>query len=185
MGDAPVVAPQIDFSSPLYLHPSENAGSRVFRTNYASSRGGTNSPNPNTNTIFRGNSSTGNRSNLFCDFCKRTSHTKDRFYKLHGYPSNSRPPKGRSSGSAANAYSSEEDKNHNEESDESKRQMPLNLSKGQYEQLLNLLGSLQAGNGTDGSGNMLSGAVNLAGILACYSSITEIGPFSEEPSGTW
>ena len=27
MGDAPVVAPQIDFSSPLYLHPSENAGS--------------------------------------------------------------------------------------------------------------------------------------------------------------
>ncbi|XP_049381190.1 uncharacterized protein LOC125845691 [Solanum stenotomum] len=150
-------------------------GSRVFRTNYASSRGGTNSPNPNTNTntVFRGNSSTGNRSNLFCDFCKRTGHTKDRCYKLHGYPSNSRPPKGRSSGSAANAYSSEEDRNHNEESDESKRQMPLNLSKGQYEQLLNLLGFLQAGNGTDGSRNMFSGAVNLA------------GPFSEEPSSTW
>ncbi|XP_049365682.1 uncharacterized protein LOC125830537 [Solanum verrucosum] len=157
------------------ISPNVATRSRVFRTNYASSRGGTNSPNPNTNTntVFRGNSSTGNRSNLFCDFCKRTGHTKDRCYKLHGYPSNSRPPKGRSSGSAANTYSSEEDKNHNEESDESKRQMPLNLSKGQYEQLLNLLGSLQAGNGTDGSGNMLSEAVNLA------------GPFSEEPSGTW
>ncbi|XP_049344310.1 uncharacterized protein LOC125808697 [Solanum verrucosum] len=121
----------------------------------------------------KGNSRTSNKSNLFCDFCKRTGHIKDRCYKLHGYPSNSRPFKGRSSGSAANVYSSEEDMNRNEVLDESMKQMPVNLSKGQYEQLLNLLGSLQAGNGTDGSGDMLSGAVNLA------------GPFSEEPSGTW
>ncbi|XP_049410761.1 putative late blight resistance protein homolog R1B-16 [Solanum stenotomum] len=57
--------------------------------------------------------------------------------------------------------------------------MPLNLSKNQYEQLLNLLGSLQVEHGTtNNSENMLSGAVNLAGILVCYSSITEIGDLS-------
>ncbi|KAH0662237.1 hypothetical protein KY284_027168 [Solanum tuberosum] len=118
-------------------------GSKGFRTSYTSSKGGASSSNPNTNTVFRGNSSTSNRSNLFCDFCKRTGHTKDRCYKLHGYPSNSRPSKGRSSGSTANVYSSEEDMNRNEVPDESRKQMP-------------------AGNGTDGSGDMLNGAVNLA-----------------------
>jgi len=145
------------------------AGSKGFRTSYTSSKGGASSSNPNTNTVFRGNSSTSNRSNLFCDFCKRTGHTKDRCYKLHGYPSNSRPSKGRSSGSAANVYSSEEDMNRNEVPDESRKQMPVNLSKGQYEQLLNLLGSLQAGYRADGSGDMLSGAVNLACILLVIS----------------
>ncbi|XP_049403669.1 uncharacterized protein LOC125867276, partial [Solanum stenotomum] len=105
--------------------------------------------------------------------CKRTGHTKDRCYKLHGYPANTRNPRGRGSGSAANVHTSEDDKSQCEETPEQGRQMPLNLSKSQYEQLLNLLGTLQVGNGTDCSGNMSSGAANLA------------GPFSEEPSGTW
>ncbi|KAH0779072.1 hypothetical protein KY290_005499 [Solanum tuberosum] len=43
---------------------------------------------------------------------------------------------------------------------------------------------VSVGNGTDCSGNISSGAANLACILACYSSINEIGPFSGEPSGT-
>lgn len=66
---------------------------------------------------------------------------------------------------------SENDGNQCEQDLELRKQMALNLYKDQYEQLLNLLGSLQAG--TANSDNMLSGAVNLA------------GPFSEEPSGTW
>ncbi|KAH0766820.1 hypothetical protein KY285_002691 [Solanum tuberosum] len=49
-----------------------------------------------------------------------------------------------------------------EEEPEVRRQMPLNLSKYQYEQLLNLLGTLQVGNGASNSDNMLNGAVNLA-----------------------
>lgn len=56
--------------------------------------------------------------------------------------------------------------------------MPWNLSKNQYQQLLNLLGTLQVGNGgsnSDDSNNMMNGAVNLVGILAFYSSINEIG----------
>ncbi|XP_015166933.1 uncharacterized protein [Solanum tuberosum] len=53
----------------------------------------------------------------------------------------------------------------NEEDPALKKQMPLNLSKVQYEQLLNILGTLQIGNGnsnSDNSDNMMSGAVNLA-----------------------
>jgi len=56
--------------------------------------------------------------------------------------------------------------------------MPLNLSKGLYEQLLNLLGTLQAGKKDNDNSGMLSGAVNLSRILVCYSSMTEIGNLS-------
>ncbi|XP_049364569.1 uncharacterized protein LOC125829386 [Solanum verrucosum] len=124
------------------------------------------------NALANSNSST-SRSSLFCDFCKSTGHTRERCYKLHGYPSNSKFSKGKSVGFAANMCTSENDRNHCEEDPELRKQMPLNLSKDQYEQLLNLLGSLQVGHGAPNSDNMLSGAVNLA------------GPFSEEPSGTW
>ncbi|KAH0645236.1 hypothetical protein KY284_033120 [Solanum tuberosum] len=58
-------------------------------------------------------------------------------------------------------------RHQNEEDPELKRQMPLNLSKDQYEQMLNLLGTLQVGNGTSSSNNldnMINGAVNLACI---------------------
>lgn len=54
--------------------------------------------------------------------------------------------------------------------------MPLKLSKNQYEQFLNLLGTLQVWDiDADNSDNILGGAVNLVGILAFYSSINEIG----------
>lgn len=173
-------------STSLNASTSHPHTSRDFKTNYSSYRGGQN----NSGNYFRGNSSTG-KSHLFCDYCKRSGHTKDRCYKLHGYPSNSKFPKGKGSASAANAYTSEEESSQGgEENLELRRQMPLNLSKGQYEQLLNLLGTLQAGNkDNDNSGNMLSGAVNLAGILACYSSMNEIGDLScncaKLTAGSW
>ncbi|KAH0723380.1 hypothetical protein KY289_006424 [Solanum tuberosum] len=90
----------------------------------------------------------------------------NRCYKLHGYPTSSKFPKGKGSASAANAYTSEEENNQAEGNHEQRRQMPLNLSKSQYEQLLNLLGTLQVGKtNVDNSDNMLSGAVNLTDIL--------------------
>ena len=66
----------------------------------------------NTNT-YRGNSNAGNRSNMFCEYCKRTGHVKDRCYKLHGYPTNTRNPRGRGKGSVANAHTSEGDGGQN------------------------------------------------------------------------
>jgi len=143
--------------------------------------------------VFRGSSST-TRSSLFCEYCKRSGHTKDRCYKLHGYPPNSRFTKGKGSGSAGNVCVSEmnEHRHQKEEDPALKKQMPLNLSKVQYEQLLNLLGTLQIGSKNsnfDNSDNMMSRAVNLTGILACYSSITEIGDLScrctKLTAGSW
>ncbi|KAH0715981.1 hypothetical protein KY285_008848 [Solanum tuberosum] len=153
-------------STSLNVFASSNnvAGSKGPKTNFNSNRGNTGGyGNSNTN-VFRGNSSTG-RSSLFCDFCKKTGHTKDRCYKLHGYPTNSKFSKGKSSNSAANVCASEVDRNQCEDDNELSKQMPLNLSKGQYEQLLNLLGSLHANHGTNNSENMLSGPVNLGPSL--------------------
>ncbi|XP_069151090.1 uncharacterized protein [Solanum lycopersicum] len=116
----------------------------------------------NTNT-YRGNSNAGNRSNMFCEYCKRTRHVKDRCYKLHGYPTNTRNPRGRGKGSAANVHTSEGDGNKCEENFEQGKQMPVNLSKSQYEQLLNLLGNLHGGNESEYTNNVSSGAASLAG----------------------
>ncbi|XP_015073219.1 uncharacterized protein LOC107017563 [Solanum pennellii] len=110
---------------------------------------------------------------MSCEYCKRTGHTKDKCYKLHGYPTNTRTPRGRGKGFAANAHTSEGDGSQCEENFEHGKQVPLNLSKSQYKQLLNLLGTLQVGNGADCSSSMSSGAARLA------------GPFSEESTGTW
>ncbi|XP_069151275.1 uncharacterized protein [Solanum lycopersicum] len=127
-----------------------------------------NAGNFNNTNAYRGNSNAGNRSNMFCEYCKRTGHVKDRCYKLHGYPTNTKNSRGRGRGSAANVHTSEGDSYKCEESFEQGKQMPVNLSKSQYEQLLNLLG-----NESEYSNNVSSGAASLA------------GPFSEEPSGTW
>ncbi|KAH0773335.1 hypothetical protein KY290_010472 [Solanum tuberosum] len=64
--------------------------SRDFKTNYSSYRGGPDNSENSNNNYFRGSSSTGNsyaqnKSYLFCDYCKRSGHTKDRCYKLHVY----------------------------------------------------------------------------------------------------
>ncbi|KAH0730027.1 hypothetical protein KY289_001215 [Solanum tuberosum] len=146
-----------------------NAGVKGLRTNYSSYKGHTdNSGNLNNTNMIRRNSST-SRSTLFCDFCRRSGHTRERCYKLHGYPPNSKFSKGKSSNSAmANVCSSETDGNQCEEDPELRKQMPLNLSKDQYEQLLNLLGSLQAGHEASNSDSMLSGAVNLADSRASH-----------------
>ncbi|XP_060178075.1 uncharacterized protein LOC132608008 [Lycium barbarum] len=52
------------------------SGTRNFRTNYAGNN-------------YAGNSS-GTRP--FCDYCKRPGYTRDKCYKLHGYPNNNSHP---------------------------------------------------------------------------------------------
>ncbi|XP_059306488.1 uncharacterized protein LOC132057923 [Lycium ferocissimum] len=49
---------------------ASSSGTRNFRTNYT-----------------RGNYNGNNRSKLFCEHCRKPGHTKDRCYKIHGYPS--------------------------------------------------------------------------------------------------
>ncbi|KAH0669636.1 hypothetical protein KY285_023797 [Solanum tuberosum] len=66
----------------------------------------------------------------------KSGHTKDRCYKLHGYPSNPRLQKGKGTVFAANVCASDVNRHQTEEEPKLRRQMPLNLSKDQYEQLL-------------------------------------------------
>ncbi|KAH0674564.1 hypothetical protein KY284_025651 [Solanum tuberosum] len=70
----------LGYTSPnASITPHTGTRFKGFRTNYNSSKeGGRNSKNSNNNTVFRGNFSTRNKSILFCDFYKRTRHTKDR-----------------------------------------------------------------------------------------------------------
>ena len=83
-----------------YGHYNNNAGYKGFRTNYSSSKGAeTSSGNTSNNNVSRGNSSI-NRSFLVCDYCKKSRHTSDRYYKLHGYPSNLKFQKGKGTSSA-------------------------------------------------------------------------------------
>ena len=65
-----------------------------------------------------------------------------------------------------------------EENLELGREIPMNLSKGLHEELLNIFGNLQGGNKDNENSCMLCGDVNMTCILACYSSMTEIGNLS-------
>ena len=87
--------------------------SSSYRGNTSRGNGNYNSTAYNNNNAFRGSSNTGNRSNMFCEYCKRSGHVKDRCYKLHGYPTNTRNPRGRGKGSVANAHTSEGDGGQN------------------------------------------------------------------------
>ncbi|KAH0670546.1 hypothetical protein KY290_025960 [Solanum tuberosum] len=105
-----------------------DVGSKSFKTNYNRGSSGSSNNVNNTNT-FKGSSSTGNRSNLLCEYCKRTGHTKDRCYKLHCYPSNTKSPRGKGLGSVVNVYASEDNRSQCKETPEKGRQIPLNMSK--------------------------------------------------------
>ncbi|KAL3334321.1 hypothetical protein AABB24_030848 [Solanum stoloniferum] len=60
------------------------SSSTNFKTNYTSSS-------------YKGNgkSKPPNRSNIFCEYCKKAAHTKDKCYKLNGFPSNFKFIKGK------------------------------------------------------------------------------------------
>lgn len=58
-----------------------NLGGKNFKTNYSTGAG-----NQVNYSVGIGNQATNNRPRPFCDYCKRQDHTKDKCYKIHGYP---------------------------------------------------------------------------------------------------
>ncbi|XP_075101642.1 uncharacterized protein LOC107776883 [Nicotiana tabacum] len=145
-------------------------GNNNFRTNYNQHMNSSGN-----NSYGRGHM--GNRPSPFCDFCKRPRHTKDKCYKLHGYPQNLKYNNGnRGNKLAANVFDTtgngtnmtDEGGNLQEQS----RTMQQ-LSKELYKQLLSILESFKNGNNGDNSGNinMTSGAVNFAGMTVCTTSV--------------
>lgn len=112
---------------------------------------------------------------MFCDFCKRPGHIKDKCYRLHGFPQKIKFTKGKNTTSATVVLgeSNEALDNHLDEPGTLRTHGNLTLTKEQQTQLLHLIGSFQSGSPCTGSDNITSGAANFA------------GPFTEEASGNW
>ncbi|XP_049411739.1 uncharacterized protein LOC125878503 [Solanum stenotomum] len=160
--------------------PRQNAaGNNNFRTNYSQT------------TTYNGN-----RGRLVCDYCRKTGHTRDRCYKLHGYPQ-ANPQQSNNNQNSQNGYRS-----NNQNFRNTKGKGPMNdvhgfssnvmtngceehagthdtqspkLTREQYEQFVNLLQHFQSESRGDNASNMdhVNGNVNFA------------GPFNEEASGNW
>ncbi|XP_049374646.1 uncharacterized protein LOC125839700 [Solanum verrucosum] len=142
------------------LHVNAASTSTNFRTNYVSSYkndGGNRPPN---------------RSNLFCDYCRKPGHTRNKCYKLHGFPPDFKFTKGKNAGTTAIARGYPEDTMNKEkgpvESAQGsvyKRQGQL-LTRQQFDQLMHLLQHVQIqedSNTTTGIVNdNTGGAVNFA-----------------------
>ncbi|OIT01667.1 hypothetical protein A4A49_56829, partial [Nicotiana attenuata] len=103
----------------------------------------------------------------FCDYYKKPGHIKERCYKLHGYPQDSRFNKGKRI--AVNVHGGQEESvieggNGNNGSAQEQDRTMQNLTKEQYNQLVSILENFHAGNARN---EMKVGAVNFAGISAC------------------
>ncbi|OIT38846.1 hypothetical protein A4A49_56188, partial [Nicotiana attenuata] len=107
---------------------------------------------------------------LFCDYCKKQGHIKDKCYKLHGFPQDFKFTKGKNVASAANVHRGAEEMipGAHSEIDAGNQSVGIqNLTKEQYNQLLHLLENFHGGNAIEVSNNITSGVANFAGILAC------------------
>ncbi|XP_075092030.1 uncharacterized protein LOC142172145 [Nicotiana tabacum] len=153
-----------------------SAGNNNFKTNY-----NTNGYNVWNNANRGGYSS--NKPRLFCEYCKKPRHDKDKCFKLHGYPQNSKYPsygnndKGKRV--ASNVFRTPNEGPNVSEIEwrpHEQGRIMQHLTQEQYGQLLNILEKLQTENtgedpGDRGDMNLIGGAVNFAGTVACSSSI--------------
>ncbi|TMW84848.1 hypothetical protein EJD97_024249, partial [Solanum chilense] len=152
-------------STSLHVNAAASSSSN-FRTNYASS-----------SSKGNGGNKPSNRSNMFCEYCKKSGHTKDKCYKLHGFPSDFKFTKGKnSSGTSAVAHGSHDNyKGKGPEGSEGRCAPDMRnttITKQQIDQLVSILEHIQTqgGNNTGNSSreianNIAGGAVNIAGTL--------------------
>ncbi|OIT33516.1 hypothetical protein A4A49_65846, partial [Nicotiana attenuata] len=127
----------------------------------------------------------------FCDYCKRPGHTKDKCYKLHGFPQNSRFNKGRRIAGNVFGPSNEadtvKDDGNGPQEQEQNRHMH-SLTKEQYGQLLTILESFQGGAEKSTNNCINGGAVNFAGTSACsthFDSNNHLCDSSSSNADTW
>nr|XP_033512246.1 uncharacterized protein LOC117276932 [Nicotiana tomentosiformis] len=146
--------------------------------------------NVSRNDNFKTNYSTGNhpksRPRPFCDYCKRPGHTKDKCFKLHGYPQNNNfnPRFNKGKRISANMHGApvesipvkDDGMSSQGCSDINNMNSPLNLTKEQYGQLFNLLQQFHIGGGGENttSPGLTNGNANFASIFACSASVLSI-----------
>lgn len=162
-----------------------NAGNDTnnFKTNYAPPRnwgknvyrsGHTNNPS----SSHSENSFNNNKALLFCDYYKKTGHTEDRCYRLHGFPQDFKFTKGRNLSAATNVLENIEGMSSGN-LEGSNIRLDHNLTRDQYNQLTRILGNIHV-KGHDTGGEIRNHADNLT---SGYGAMNIAGPFTKEPSG--
>nr|XP_019068965.1 uncharacterized protein LOC109120058 [Solanum lycopersicum] len=179
--------------------PSRRGGKGVYKQNNLANNSSSDyytGSSSNSGNSFRTYPSNYNNSNLFCDYCKKSGHIEEKCYRLHGFPPDFKFTKGRNSVSAANVHSNS-GSTASEKYEGQGNNLTHSFTYDQYNQLLSLLGNIHVhGEATsDGHKNSADGftheqgVVNLAGILACHSSITDFGKMSckcvVSPAASW
>jgi len=90
------------------LHVNAASTSTNFRTNYTPQRNNWGSSSGGSNS----GSKPPNKSHLFCEYCKKYVHTRDKCYRLHGFPEDFKFTKGKNAAAtAAAAHASREHMN--------------------------------------------------------------------------
>lgn len=155
-----------------YTASGSSNGGNGFRTNYSPQNG-----------------QSSHRYRVVYEFYKKPGHTKDKCFKIHGYPpntqnyqnQNSRYQKNNNSdwkgkkvahaqGPSADMLSITDDDLVRKE-----EMQNLSLSKEQYGQLVNLLQHFHSGNtGEPSNNNIANGSVNFAGIVVRSNKISSI-----------
>ncbi|KAH0636039.1 hypothetical protein KY290_036430 [Solanum tuberosum] len=161
------------------LHVNAASTSTNFKTNYAPSKSNWGSNSGSSNW---GNNSGGsrppNKSYLFCDYCKNFGHTREKCFRLHGFPEDSKFTKGKNVvGTAAAAHKG---KGHEGSEDRYHEKKTPMLTKQHLEQLVSLLENIQVQGGNNNANTARDAANNIFGGAANFA-----GPFNEEPSGDW
>ncbi|OIT26574.1 hypothetical protein A4A49_65536, partial [Nicotiana attenuata] len=115
----------------------------------------------------------------FCDYCKRSGHTKDKCFKLHGYPQdfNHNPKYQKVKTTAANVHGTPIDNFpvNGEEMQPQSNNSNVSLTKEQYGQLVTLLQHFQTSSVGDNPDNSANGGnANFVGIFACSVSVLSI-----------
>ncbi|KAH0738905.1 hypothetical protein KY290_037610 [Solanum tuberosum] len=158
-------------------------GGSQFKTNYNTQY------NNNTGNMYSqqsGNfqqkgSSSGSSSGLrlFCDYCKRPGHIKDKCYRLHGFPPNFKFTKEKNAAIAAAVHGESGESftgHHGDTSSQGGGSNTLqHLTKSQQSKLMHLLESFQGGSACEALNN-----INITSRAANFT-----GPFNEEAYGDW
>ncbi|GAB4843648.1 hypothetical protein Ancab_040471 [Ancistrocladus abbreviatus] len=115
------------------------------------------------------------KSSLVCNYCKKSGHTIDRCYKLHGYP-NSKGVKGKKPVAASVLTDPSGIGSDSGEGTQTGSSPIPGFSQEQCNQLLHLLSGMR----TNGSSE-IKPPVSSANL----SYVNLAGPFTEEATGTW
>ncbi|OIT06939.1 hypothetical protein A4A49_61595, partial [Nicotiana attenuata] len=107
----------------------------------------------------------------FCEYCKRPGNTKDKCYKLHGYPQGMNRPNNNSQAFNKFNRGKVNDADTGDRVNTGEREEGI-LTKEQYGQLLNLLENFQPRNAGENTGNanLAGGAVSFVGTVTCCNS---------------